>query len=378
MIEMKYKKLYEIFINHYKNHHVNPWHNISEDELYKIYNNLTSTMNIDDNYSFNYFINYIIKRLSGSSDAHTKCVNRKLDLLPITFKCFNGEMYVNYPSELKGTKLLQINNIAVDKIIKELDNIITYGTIGKRKSEIEKFLSDKNKLFSLPSLKAKEIIFKLEMPDKNIVEKTYKKEKHYNIQNNEFVKNATYEIKGNILIYYHSSVQMEFKDKIEKAINELELKDLSKIDKIIIDLRGNTGGNASLNKPLIKFLQKHIDKTIITLTDYRIFSGGRYALIDLIKLGSITIGEEIGTPINCYGNSNWISTEDYAFSVSERFLYPGKVVVTTKEEFKKVPKDLLKPVYFKPDIYVERIYEDFINNKDTIMEVALKTKYKKT
>ena len=32
MISIKYKEMYDVFINHYKNKHVNPWHEISESE----------------------------------------------------------------------------------------------------------------------------------------------------------------------------------------------------------------------------------------------------------------------------------------------------------------------------------------------------------
>lgn len=64
-----------------------------------------------------------------------------------------------------------------------------------------------------------------------------------------------YEFIDDILIYHHSSVQSQFKDKIEKAIETLEKEDLSQIKSIIIDLRGNTGGNSRLNKLLIDFLK---------------------------------------------------------------------------------------------------------------------------
>jgi hypothetical protein len=42
------------------------------------------------------------------------------------------------------------------------------------------------------------------------------------------------------------------------------------------------------------------------LTDYRAFSSGSFVLCDLIKLGAKTIGDEIGTPMNHFGNNNWI------------------------------------------------------------------------
>ena len=70
MIDVKYKKIYDEFVDHYKNIHINPWHEISEDELEKIYHSLINSMDINNDYNFKYFMDYIIKRLSGTSDAH--------------------------------------------------------------------------------------------------------------------------------------------------------------------------------------------------------------------------------------------------------------------------------------------------------------------
>ena len=56
MIDIKYKEIYNQFMNHYKKRHVNPWHEISENDLDDIYNELINKMDIVDDYSFSYFI----------------------------------------------------------------------------------------------------------------------------------------------------------------------------------------------------------------------------------------------------------------------------------------------------------------------------------
>ena len=185
--------------------------------------------------------------------------------------------------------------------------------------------------------------------------------------------NATYRIIDNCLIYNHSSVQSIFKEKIMQAIANLKKEDLSDIDTIIIDIRGNTGGNSALNKILMDFIEEHKDKKLICLTDYRVFSGGRYALRDLINLGATTIGEEISTPINCYGNSNWIDIDGHYFSVSECYFHPflgwG---VSSKEKFQKeATNELLLPYIFSPDILIETKKEDYIKNIDTILNYSI-------
>ena len=75
-----------------------------------------------------------------------------------------------------------------------------------------------------------------------------------------------------------------------------KLKQISKdnnITNFIIDIRGNFGGNNTVIYPLLDFL-KNSNFNVITITDRNVFSSGRFALIDLINIGSKTIGEDIG------------------------------------------------------------------------------------
>lgn len=377
MISTKYQNTYEEFLNYYKNKHVNPWHNISESNLKEIYEYLINSIDIDNIYNFNYFINYIIKRLSGSTDAHTKF--ELLSIIPINFRIFGNEILVNYPKYLRGSSLISINGIDINKIILELDDVITYGTKGKRKYELEKALFNKIILFGLPSLrKAEELDFEILTLNGEKIHKIIKRNttelNTFDHDKYRFGKVAAYNFVDNCLIYYHSSVQKNFAKIIEDTILRLRKENLSNIDTIIVDIRGNTGGNSTLNNYLLDFLKEHLDKKIICLTDYRVFSGGRYALIDLINLGAITIGEEISTPINCYGNSSWQEINKYWFSVSSSYLNPiTGLSISSKEEFKKyVTKELEKPIIYLPDILVEEQKEDYMNNVDTIMNYAIK------
>ena len=97
--------------------------------------------------------------------------------------------------------------------------------------------------------------------NEKIIIKTYKQdetileEDKFPFINYCYQDNATYRFENNCLIYTHKSVQSQFKDKIKNAIDCLRQINLDNIDTIIIDLRGNFGGNASLNKYLIDFLK---------------------------------------------------------------------------------------------------------------------------
>ena len=376
MIESRYKKVYETFIEHYKKVHVCPWHEISEEELNDIYNSLINRMDVKDKYTFFYMMNYIIKRLSGLEDAHTEY--EFVEPLPINFKIIDGEILINYPEELKGSKLLAINDIDINKIVGELEEIITYGTEGRRRSKIEDYLFNRVALLSLPSLRGNnKVVYKIQKLDGEIEELEFDnvqkyKEEMFDTIEYLFGKPGKYEIRDNILIYKHSSVQPQFETRIKDSIQRLRREDLSNVNKIIIDLRGNFGGNSQLNKGLMDFLRDNADKELLVLTDYRVFSAGRYALMDLLKLGAITIGEEIGTPINCFGETNRIKVDYYTFTSSSAYFYPGKCNVRNKDDFKRLIVDEIRePYIFKPDVYISTTKEDYINGIVTVSEYTL-------
>lgn len=381
MITIKYKKIYDEFVKQYEEIHINPWHQISHQKLNTLYENIINSMDITDEYSFKYLMDYLIKRLSGVEDAHTKY--QCIDAIPLNFRKFNDEILVNYPNNLKGFNLIAINGISIHEIINQLEDVITYGTVGKRNYEIEKSLFNRMTMFELESFRnTNELIYELVDNSGNIVKKKItKNEKYDNLfdyDNYFYGNNAEYKVIDNCLIYNHSSIQDKFKCLIENSIKKLEAEDLSHVDTIIIDLRGNCGGNAALNKILVNYLKKQSSKKLLCLTDYRVFSGGRYALNDLINLKATTIGEEISTPINCYGNSHWCTIDNHHFSISECYFHPFiGISASSKKEFnKKITKQVKIPYIFHPDIEVHQTKEDYLNNIDTILNYALK--YSKT
>lgn len=384
MISIKYKEMYDVFINHYKNKHVNPWHEISESELDKLYNNIVSNQDINDDYSFNYLMNVILKRLSGEMDAHSKFDDVKM--IPMNFRIFGEDVIINYPDNLKGYELISVNGFDIKDVLNQLDDVITYGTEGKRIYELEKALFNKKKMLGIPMFRsADSLVMSFKKTDGKIITREFKKDEEYSEEEMfdwdifAYGNVGTYSAKDKKLIINYSSVQNKFKSNIENMMSEISKLDLSEIDTIIVDIRGNTGGNSGLNKPLIDFITGS-KKRIICLTDYMVFSSGKFLLVDLIKLGAITIGTGISTPLNCYGNSDWIEYNGYRFSSSSCFFAPNyEWSASSKEEYKSEVRDeFITPVIFMPDVYIEQSKEDYLNGIDNVLEYALSMENEKS
>lgn len=178
MISIKYKEMYDVFINHYKNKHVNPWHEISESELDKLYNSIISNQDINDDYSFNYLMNVILKRLSGEVDAHSKFDDVKM--IPMNFRIFGEDVIINYPDNLKGYELISVNGFDIKDVLNQLDDVITYGTEGKRIYELEKALFNKKKMLGIPMFRsADSLVMSFKKADGKIITREFKKDEEY-------------------------------------------------------------------------------------------------------------------------------------------------------------------------------------------------------
>lgn len=213
MITLKYKKIYEQFVKNNKKIHINPWHEINKEEL--------NTMNINNDYNFKYFMDYIIKRLNGKSDAHTKL--NIMSALPINFRIFDNEIIVNYPEEIKRNILLSINGINIETIVNEIDNIISYGTEVKKNMKLKNlFLINIDYLVFHLLETQKKLTYKTKNKNGEIIKKEYiakNTDKSFDYDKYRYGNISEYKIKDNCLIYKLNSLQSQFKNKIENTIN---------------------------------------------------------------------------------------------------------------------------------------------------------------
>ena len=115
MISIKYKNIYDKFIEKYKKIHIDPWHEINENQLIEIYDKLINSIDVCDDYTFKYFMDFILKRLNGKSDDHTKFSISSI--IPLEFKIFGNEVIIIHSNNLKDSNLISINGISIKDIM---------------------------------------------------------------------------------------------------------------------------------------------------------------------------------------------------------------------------------------------------------------------
>jgi len=384
-VEKYEKALYEM-INELEEKHLCFPFVITKEELNKYTKKLVKNNPIKDDYDFVYDANCIIKKAMGTYDSHTKASYKKLvgSNIPIKLKMENNKFYIiktdKEHKDMELSQVLKINGIDVNKLKDELDNMISYSTKGWFIGCVEYYLREVYYLRALPSIdnKCKEITYTIKDQNNNIKNVSFDADKNY--ERIEVAKeNYTYKIIDNTLVITYSSCEEREKNEMNNFVKKIDKtsKD-NDIKNYIIDVRNNTGGNSSIIKPLIEYLK---GKDIITLVNSSVFSSGRWAVNDLKSIGSKLVGTELGTALNCFGNSSGIIESEECNNIRLRystsyFFLKNDILegYYTQEDFTKHKNDheVINQSYYNPDIYVENTIDDYKNGTDRQLEVALK------
>lgn len=129
---------------------------------------------------------------------------------------------------------------------------------------------------------------------------------------------------------------------------------------------------------MIKFL-KEKKLNIVSLIDRKVYSSGRWAVVDLQNIGSKFVSTEIGTTLNSFGNTSSFILPNSKIRVncSQNYWYyeNGQMKDLNKEEFKTFfdkseNQKFLNNIEFKPDFYVENSLDDYLNDFDSELEAA--------
>lgn len=341
----------------------------------KFYNDIDilKKKNIVDNKDFCFEIMRLLAKLKDSHTCIIPNVNAVFELKLINNEFYIVDDYKNKNSSYKYKKIKNINKVPVEQIRKKIDEFIAYDVEEWEKSRIEIYLLCEELLKYIGIVKDD---FLIELDDGTLIDYNKELKKDYIIECLNYFENR--KIDDSYYIKYG----------VCKGMNNIDLdswfdsiiKDLKKYEpyNIIIDLRGNAGGNSKYFTSFSKKLSKEFDDmNYIVITDNGTFSSGIFALEEMIKLGAIHIGTSVGACKNHYGNIKLIklSNCDITINCSDSYwvLKDNSFIGLNSEEIKSFAdkKLLYNMEKIIPDIVIEKSLDDYINGTDCVLDFAI-------
>lgn len=142
-----------------------------------------------------------------------------------------------------------------------------------------------------------------------------------------------------------------------------KLRSSKKIERMIVDLRFNSGGDSTIIDPLLQGLESRpwlsSKGHLFVLTGPGTYSSGMMAAVALRQDSAILIGQPCGSPPNEYG-------EVKAFTLPN-----SKIEIRYTTRYFRLLEDS-DPLTLEPDVVVQRSISDFLSGKDQVLETALK------
>ncbi|MCP4631559.1 MAG: hypothetical protein GY855_01440 [candidate division Zixibacteria bacterium] len=295
-----------------------------------------------------------------------------------------------------GSIILSINDRPIDDIIKEMKANYSADAFNQNfiSSQIERRFSlifarrfgfhDKyNIIYALPDRKTRETAELLPANISYVRSAVFTNFSHPELTIELIEEKSTAIMTINTFIYYDRVDY--FKGYLDSCFNAIHEK---KIKNLILDLRGNDGGDPFCAAPLFSYLfskpvpyyaepygkysklaepiplaEKHFTGNLYTLIDGRCFStnGHFCSLLDYHNIGKF-IGTESGATYKCNAGKD---TEAHLKN-TRIMLYFGR------STFAAAVKGMDKTKPIMPDYPVKVTYQDFLDGKDVFMETALK------
>lgn len=323
----------------------------------------------------------ISKVIASVGDAHTMvAVNRSM-LYPLKLYWFADGIYVidaskDYEDALYY-KLEKINNRNVDSIIKSLKTVISHENESWYKllagyymvvPEVLKglristsddimmgFVNDKGEKFEMaikPQL-VEEINY-VNNPRKDDSQPLFLRNSHQYYWYQYLPEKNT--------MYFQYNVCVDMEEQTFKSFNKEMFKviDQKKIERLVVDLRNNGGGNSTILHPFLEEIEKrdYLKDRLFIIIGRNTFSS---ALMNAIELKNqtkaILIGEPTGGKPNGYGEVKILLLKNTGVTVQ----FSSKYFELTEGETDSL----------YPDIHIELSFLDYMNKKDPALEWVL-------
>lgn len=146
-----------------------------------------------------------------------------------------------------------------------------------------------------------------------------------------------------------------------RFVDDLPKPAASGLSRLILDLRTNRGGDATLVQPLVHAVLRHWEYlepgVVFVLTSTRTFSAAVHLAADLERnTHAVFVGEPTGAPPNHHADVRVVSLPNSGLEVEISSLYWQK----------SDPRDLRRAIH--PDIEVELTWYDLVQGRDPALE----------
>lgn len=325
----------------------------------------------------------VSKLLATVGDAHTSLSFDSKGKYPFVFYCFNDGIYIidSLPeySEFIGYKLIGINEKSIEEVRNLFRPIISHENEAWFKYKfannlvVAEFLSglsitesetanyilmDKNGYEKSVEVRARPFK-KMDLVSRNID----KSERMLYLKNSDI--NYWYDfLEDDKLLYFQYNVCYNMRGKSFLDFNKelFDFIDDNPINKLVVDLRNNSGGSTLVLDPFFVELKRresldHPQKLFV-IVGRRTFSAAIGNTLNFDKETNATIiGEPTGAKPNHYGEVQFLELSNTNIKVK----YSTKYIEITSEDLDS----------FVPDIIVEQNTDDYFNNIDSVMQKIL-------
>lgn len=338
-----------------------------------------------------------LKIIAMVGDGHTsmqETAHFNFGMYPLRYHIYKEGVFIQSASteygEIVGGKVIKIGNTPIEKVLSQIDEIAWGDNHNEQSKKVEtEFLlylpkvlqglkiaeSDKSVSLTVEvngQQKAIEVKAIQDVQDIINYVRNGKKVNPYDGSTNpkpiylkDTQNNYWFEyLKDSKVVYVQfnatqnksdESIAMFFKRIFDFVENNL-------VEKLVLDVRNNTGGNLQLNKPIITgLIRSKLNERgkFFVITGRRTFSAAQVLVNELEKYSNaIFVGEPTGSSPNLYGDPLIITLPNSKF--------PFRVATLWHQTD---PND--RRVFTAPEIYAAITPDDYRNNRDPVMNEIL-------
>lgn len=327
----------------------------------------------------------LIRLVARVGDAHTSIGWGYRFRYPINLYQFGRDLYVTSAAEdykqIVGMRLVEIGVTPIDKAKAAISELVSHDNEEWLKSQLPSFLSNADFLYGLKLLPATgegKFTFTNSMGRKaSLTLKAVPAEatlKYISVLDQSKVplylqkqnQNYWFEyLQESKTLYLNYNRCQEIKDRPFKAFTDevMAFVDANPVERLVIDLRRNSGGNEGIFFPLLLKIRSHEKLNqkgkLFVVIGRRTFSSG-FGNARSLKTNTqaILVGEPTGQKPNAFGEVGYFQLPHSKLAVN----FSTKFWIRMEGD----------PPTMAPDILIEPAFEEFAAGRDPVLEAILK------